>query len=156
VYLAAAGGRRNLKKAHEMSRDVELKARRIGDTKLIAISKLAVGGAMFFSGDYRRTALAFEEAEQLLSREVGVEWERTTARFFRCYSRTAMGAFAAATPDADATLVDAERRKALYARSLFATSPSVWSGLVRDDPDGAEARLAEGRKGWPDEPFLMV
>ena len=156
VYHAAAGGRRNLKKAHELSRDVELKARKLGDTKLLAISKLAVGGAMFFSGDYRRTALAFEEAEQLLQREVGVEWERTTARFFRCYSRIAMGDFAAATRDAEATLVDAERRNDIYARSLFATSPSVWTSLVRDDPDGAASRLAEGRKGWPDEPFLMV
>ena len=123
VYHAAAGGRRNLKKAHPLALDVELKARKLGDTKLLAISKLAVGGAMFFSGDYRRTALAFEEAEQLLQHEVGVEWERTTSRFFRCYSRIAMGDFAAAVRDADATLVDAERRNDIYARSLFATSP---------------------------------
>ncbi len=156
VYRAAAGGKRNLKKAHEMARDIELKARKLGDNKLLAIGKLSVGAALFFSGDYRRTALAFEEAEQLLSNEVGVEWERTTARFFRCYSRIAMGDFAAAMRDAEATLVDAARRKDLYASSLFATSPSVWTSLIRDDPDGAAARLAEGRKGWPDEPFLMV
>jgi hypothetical protein len=111
---------------------------------------------MFFSGDYRRTALAFEEAEQLLVPEVGVEWERTTARFFRCYSRIAMGDFATAMRDVDATLVDAERRKDIYARSLFATAPGVWCSLVKDDAAGAATRLAEGRKGWPDEPFLMV
>ncbi|HEY2744898.1 MAG TPA: hypothetical protein VGL86_09765, partial [Polyangia bacterium] len=57
---------------------------------------------------------------------------------------------------AEATLVDAARRSDIYARSLFATSPSVWTSLIRDDPDGAAARLAEGRKDWPDEPFLLV
>ena len=93
VYRAAAGGTRNLGKAQTMARDIELKARRIGDAKLIAITKLAVGGTRFFGGDYRRTAFAFEEAEQMLATMVGVEWERTTARFFRCYSRIAMGDF---------------------------------------------------------------
>ena len=156
VYRAAAGGKRNLEKAQTLARDVELKARRTGDAAIIAISKLAVGGALFFSGDYRRTALAFEEAEKLLAPLVGVEWERTTARFFRCYSRIAMGDFAAAVRDAEATLVDAERRNDLYARGLFGTSPGVWSCLIRDDVDGAAHRVRSGREGWPDEPFLMI
>jgi hypothetical protein len=156
VYRAAAGGTRNLGKAQTLARDIELKARRIGDPQLIAITKLAVGGTRFFGGDYRRTALAFEEAEQLLAPLVGVEWERTTARFFRCYSRIAMGDFAAAVTDAEATLVDADRRNDLYAKGLFGTSPGVWSCLIRDDADGADRRLVEGRQGWPDEPFLMI
>ena len=156
VYRAAAGGPRNLGKAQTLARDIELKARRTGDPALIAISKLAVGGTMFFGGDYRRTAFAFEEAEQLLAPLVGVEWERITSRFFRCYSRIAMGDFAAASRDAEATLVDADRRNDLYARGLFGTSPGVWSCLIRDDPEGAAQRLASGREGWPDEPFLMI
>ncbi|MGZ3438682.1 MAG: serine/threonine-protein kinase, partial [Polyangia bacterium] len=156
VYRAAAGGTRNLGKAQTLARDIELKARRIGDPQLIAITKLAVGGTRFFGGDYRRTALAFEEAEQLLAPLVGVEWERTTARFFRCYSRIAMGDFAAAVTDAEATLVDADRRNDLYAKGLFGTSPGVWSCLIRDDADGADRRLVEGQQGWPDEPFLMI
>jgi hypothetical protein len=156
VYRAASGGPRNLGKAQTLARDIELKARRTGDPALIAISKLAVGGTMFFGGDYRRTAFAFEEAEQTLAPLVGVEWERITARFFRCYSRIAMGDFAAASRDAEATLVDAERRNDLYARGLFGTSPGVWSCLIRDDAEGAAQRLASGREGWPDEPFLMI
>ncbi|HEX8953561.1 MAG TPA: hypothetical protein VF945_17010, partial [Polyangia bacterium] len=138
------------------ARDIELKARRIGDPQLIAITKLAVGGTRFFGGDYRRTASAFEEAEALLAPLVGVEWERTTARFFRTFSRISMGDFAAAARDVEATLADAERRNDLYARGLFGTSPGVWSCLIRDDPDAAARRLADGRHGWPDEPFLMV
>ncbi|MCA1665776.1 MAG: hypothetical protein LC659_16155, partial [Myxococcales bacterium] len=156
VYRAAAGGQRNLGKAQTLARDIELKARRTGDPGLIAISKLAVGGTTFFGGDYRRTAFAFEEAEQMLAPLVGVEWERITARFFRCYSRIAMGDFAAASRDAEATLVDAERRNDLYARGLFGTSPGVWSCLIRDDGEGAARRLASGREGWPDEPFLLI
>ncbi|MCU1279022.1 MAG: hypothetical protein JWM53_2568, partial [bacterium] len=97
-----------------------------------------------------------EEAENLLAPLVGVEWVRITARFFRSYSRIAMGDFAAAARDAEATLVDAERRNDLYARGLFGTSPGVWSCLIRDDADGAARRLASGREGWPDEPFLMI
>ena len=93
-------------------------------------------------------AFAFEEAEQLLAPLVGVEWERTTARFFRCYSRIAMGDFAAAARDAEATLVDAERRNDRYARGLFGTSPGVWSCLIGDDAEGATRRLASGRDGW--------
>ncbi|MDB4965435.1 MAG: hypothetical protein JWN44_1124 [Myxococcales bacterium] len=156
VYRAAAGGNRNLAKASELARDVELKAGRLGDPTLVAIAKLATGGARFFSGDYRRTAQAFEEAEALLANGVGVEWERITARFFRCYARIAMGDFAAAVRDAENTLVDAERRQDVYARSLFATSPGCWSCLVRDDPDLAQRRLFAARQDWPDEPFLMV
>jgi len=156
VYRAAAGGSRNLGKAQTIARDIELKARRTGDVKLIAITKLSAGATCFFGGDYRRTALAFEEAEQLLAPMVGVEWERTTARFFRTFSRISMGDFAAAVRDVEATLVDAERRNDLYARGLFGTSPGVWSCLIRDDADGAVRRLAEGRQGWPDEPFLMI
>ena len=156
VYRAAAGKPGKLDKAQNIARDIELKARRTDDQAIIAITKLAVGGTMFFGGDYRRTAFAFEEAEQMLAPLVGVEWERITARFFRCYSRIAMGDFAAAARDAEATLVDAERRNDLYARGLFGTSPGVWSCLIRDDAEGAAKRLASGREGWPDEPFLMV
>jgi eukaryotic-like serine/threonine-protein kinase len=156
VYRAAAGGKRNLAKAQALARDVELKARRIGDPMLIAISKLAVGGALFFSGDYRQTAQAFQEAEQLLAPMVGVEWERTTARYFRCYSRIQMGDYVAAVRDVEAMLADAERRNDLYARSLFGTSAGIWSLLIRDDVEGAVRRLASGLEGWPSEPFLLI
>jgi len=156
VYRAASGTPRNLGFAQTLAREVELKARRTGDPQLIAIAKLAVGGTHFFGGDYRRTAFAFEEAEALLAPLVGVEWERITARYFRCYARIAMGDFASAVRDAEATLVDAERRNDLYARGLFGTSPGVWSCLIRDDADGAARRLADGCKGWPAEPYLMV
>ncbi len=153
---AASGSPGSLATAQAMAREVELKARRIGDPALIAITQLAVGGARFFGGDYRGTASAFEEAEQLLAPLVGVEWERVTSRFFRCYSRLAMGDFVAAVRDVEATLVDAERRNDLYARGLFGMSPGVWSCLIRDDADGAARRIASGREGWPDEPFLMI
>jgi hypothetical protein len=153
---AAAGTPGSLGQARAMAREVELKARRIGDPALIAITQLAVGGACFFGGEFRRTVSAFEEAEQLLAPLVGVEWERVTSRFFRCFSLIAMGDFASAARDVEATLVDADRRNDLYARGLFGMSPGVWSCLIRDDADDAARRLASGREGWPDEPFLMI
>ena len=103
-----------------------------------------------------RTALAFEEAEQLLAPLVGVEWERITSRFFRCYSRIAMGDFAAATRDAEATLVDAERRNDLYARGLFGTSPACGAASSATTPTAPRGGWPSGREGWPDEPFLMI
>jgi hypothetical protein len=156
VYRAAAGGVRNLGKAQSIARDIELKAHRTGDAKLIAITKLAVGGTRFFGGDYRRTVMAFEEAQAMLAPMIGVEWERTTARFFSTFSRISMGDFADAVREVEATLTDAERRNDLYARGLFGTLPGVWSCLIRDEIDGAARRLASGREGWPDQPFLMI
>jgi serine/threonine protein kinase/tetratricopeptide (TPR) repeat protein len=156
VFQSAQGGR-HLKKAEKLSRETELQARRIGDPALMATSQLAVGAAFFFSGRYRGSALAFEEAERLFSAECrGVEWERVTARYFACYCRVAMGEFEEAGRTTERLTEEADRHNDIYARSLFRTFPNTWRLLVLDRPDEAIAQLAAALEGWPRDEFYMA
>ena len=155
VFQAAQGGR-HLKKAEALGRESELAARRIGDPCLIATSQLAVGAACFFSGRYRGTAIAFDQAERVFGECHGVEWERITARFFATYARLSMGEFHDWGPQVERSIEVADRRNDIYARSLFKTHPNTWRLLALDQPDEAARQLSSALDGWPRDGFYMA
>jgi serine/threonine protein kinase len=155
VFRASFGGR-HWRRAETLSREVELKARQIGDETLIGIALLAVGAVTFFSGHYRAAAQAFGDAEKTFSRGVGVEWERITARYFYVSSQLALGDLTAAAESTARFVEEAERRHDLYARNLFKTQPRVFSLLREDQPDEAEREVAGALDGWPRDTFFTA
>jgi serine/threonine protein kinase/tetratricopeptide (TPR) repeat protein len=155
VFRASFGGRQ-MKTAESISRDVELKARAIGDPQLVGQSQLASGAVAFFSGRYRAAANAFDEAEHAFQNVVGAGWERITARYFFLTSRNILGDFLESSRVLVRYIEEAQRRKDLYALSLFQTEPTVWRRLCTDDPDGAIGDLDEMLASWPNDNFYTA
>ncbi|HUH03464.1 MAG TPA: protein kinase [Kofleriaceae bacterium] len=156
VYRAAAGGR-NARRAQELSREVELMARRLGDPYLISIALLAVGASAFFGARPRAAVAAFEKAEHLLSSEcVGADWERVTARFFICNAQIQLGDLDAVGRAAIRFTEEAERKNDVYTRNLFKTQPTTWYHLLRDEPDAAQQAADEALAGWPDNAYYIA
>jgi hypothetical protein len=154
VFRAAAGGRA-LAQAHDLSHDIELRARRIGDPYLVAIAKLAVGAAAFFDARMRASAVAFGEAERILTNEcVGAEWERITARYFFCQSHVGLGNLDEVAKLVGRFIEEAERRSDYYALNLFRTQPSTWRWLTQDKPAQAWGELDGALEGWPTDEYF--
>jgi tetratricopeptide (TPR) repeat protein len=155
VFRASFGGRQ-MKKAEAISRDVELKARQLGDDTLIGFAQLAIGATFTFSGRYRPAAQAFADAERAFSTGVGVDWEKITARYFYVTALIATGDFQGAAESTARFVEEAERRNDLYARNLFKTQPVVWSLLREDHVDDAEREVAGALDGWPRDTFFTA
>ncbi len=155
VFRAAAGGR-GLRRAESLSREVEIRARRIGEPYLVAVALVAVAASAFLGARPRAAVETFAEVEELLSQCVGADWERITSRFMACLAQVQLGELDAVARAGTRFTAEAESRNDVYARNLFATQPTTWRHLLADQPGQAFAALERALEGWPDHTFYMA
>ena len=156
VFRAAAGGR-GLRSAEILGREVELRARRIGDPCLVAVALIAVAASAFLGARPRAAVEAFTEVDELLTTQcVGADWERITARFMMCLAQIQLGELAAVARAGARLTAEANSRNDAYERNLFATQPTTWRHLLADRPDDALAALEGALEGWPNHTFYMA
>jgi serine/threonine protein kinase/tetratricopeptide (TPR) repeat protein len=155
VFRASFGGSQ-MRDAEEISRDVELKARRLGDPQLVGWAHMANGATAVFSGRYRAAASAFSEGQRIFQDIIGAGWERNTARFFYLTARNILGDWNESSRVTTRYIEEAERRNDLYARALFKTQPNAWRCLRDDDPDTALRDLDTVLEGWPPDTFYTA
>ncbi len=156
VFRASFGGR-NARIAARLSRDAESIARRLGEPYLIGVSQLGTGAVAFFGARPNQALAGFAEAERILQSEcVGADWERITARYFRCQSQVQLGHLDQVALSVERILGEADRRSDVYARNLFKTQPSMWRWLVLDKPERALLEVSGALEGWPANAYYIA
>jgi hypothetical protein len=155
-YLAAQGGR-GLERADEVARRVVALADRIRDPYLVAASHLGMGIAAFFSSKYRVAVDACQEADRGIANDViGAWWERTMTRYFLCLAQINAGDFAGLGRSVAEAVSEAERRRDVFARNLFASHPTVWRQIVEDRTANAEQQVVASLEGWPTDVYYQA
>ena len=155
-YLAAQGGR-GLERADQVARRVITIAQRIHDPYLSAAGHLGMGIAAFFSARYRVAVDACQEADRGIANDViGAWWERTMTRYFLCLAQINAGDFAGLGRTAAEAVSEAERRRDVFARNLFASHPTVWRQMIEDRTANAEAQVIASLDGWPTDVYYQA
>jgi eukaryotic-like serine/threonine-protein kinase len=155
-FLAAQGGR-GLRRAEALLRRVQGMTERLRDPYLAAGAQLGAGLIAFLSGRYRVAVDALREAERGLSTEVvGAWWERTMARYFLCLAQINAGELAALGRTLAEAVAEAERKRDVFARNLFASHPTVWRALADDRTAGIEEGVVASLEGWPTNVYYQA
>ena len=155
-YLSAQGGR-GLERADAVARRVVAIAERIHDPYLIASGHLGIGIAAFFAAKYRVAVDACQEADRGIANDVvGAWWERTMTRYFLCLAQINAGDFGGLARSVAEAVSEAERRRDVFARNLFASHPTVWRQIVEDRTANAEAQVIASLDGWPTDVYYQA
>ena len=154
TYLGAAG-RKHARRAQAMSRDVTLRARKLGDPALIGLGHLSAGVGAFCAGHMRTTAEHCEDSLAALETVPGAEWERTTAHYLHCLALVHMGAWNSLEPTVPRAIHAAQQRSDVHAASLLGAQPNTWRLLVADRVADAHQSLNTALQGWPAGAFYL-
>jgi hypothetical protein len=157
VGFLATQGPRGLERADQVARRVAELADRMRDPYLVAASHLGIGIAAFFASKYRVALDACQEADRGIANDVvGAWWERTMTRYFLCLAQINAGDFAGLARSVAEAVSEAERRRDVFARNLFASHPTVWRQIVEDRTANAEAQVQASLDGWPTDVYYQA
>lgn len=150
-----AFGRKHARRAQAMSRDVTLRARKLGDPALVGLAHLSAGVVALLAGRVRIAAEQCEDSIAALDPVLGAEWERITARYFHCLALVHMGAWTGLERAVPRAIEAAERRGDIHAASLFKAQPNTWRLLVADRVADAHESLDTALRGWRPGAFYL-
>ncbi|HUH05927.1 MAG TPA: protein kinase [Kofleriaceae bacterium] len=155
AYSMPRHGRRG-RRGERLANQVLQRARALGDEFLTGLTLMTMGGAEFLSGRPRRAIEHLHEAEALLTGvATNAEWERVTARYFLGLAYAAIGDLHGVVATAERSLAAADRRRDLYARTMFLCIPRTLQRLRDDRPDDAEQELDDALIGWPSRGYYI-
>lgn len=156
LFLAMQGGR-HLARAHALSRDVLLQARRLGEPYVLAVAHSSVGAVLLVSCQYARAAQSLAEAIRLLTAKVvGGHWEVVNARHLWCLAQLGMGNLAQMAPVVARALDSAGRSQDLYALTMFGAVPNAWRLLAADRAGELLDSVQRTWAMWPDKPDYLA
>lgn len=155
AYSMPRHGRRG-RRGERLAAQVLQRSRALGDEFLSGLTLMTMGGAEFLSGRPQRAIEHLHEAEGLLTGvATNAEWERVTARYFLSLAYAAIGDLHGMVETSERSLAAADRRRDLYARTMFACIPRTLQRLRDDRPDEAERELEDALIGWPSRGYYV-